>query len=88
MSWSSRKKKKGVFCTVYFARRKFFEIFNFSISMYSVLNTLSEYIYFYISKNITSYTFVFVFKIVKSLQCILKVFIFQSQVSKGYLKWA
>ena len=26
--------------------------------MYSVLNTLSEYAYFYISKNITSYTFV------------------------------
>ena len=25
---------------------------------YSVLNTLSEYTYFYISKNITSYTFV------------------------------
>ena len=28
------------------------------ISMYSVLNKLSEYIYFYISKNITLYTFV------------------------------
>ena len=40
--------------------------------MYSVLNTLSEYTYFYISKNITSYTFVLVFKIVESLQCILK----------------
>ena len=30
--------------------------------MYSVLNTLSEYTYFYISKNITSYTFVACFK--------------------------
>ena len=40
--------------------------------MYSVLNTLSEYTYFYISKNITSYTFLLVFKIVESLQCILE----------------
>ena len=32
----------------------------------------SEYIYFYISVKITSYTFLLVFKIVsKSLQCIL-----------------
>ena len=36
--------------------------------MYKVLNTLSEYTYFYISKNITSYTFLVVFKIVESLQ--------------------
>ena len=40
--------------------------------MYSVLNTLSENAYFYISKDITLYTFLIVFKIVKSLQCILK----------------
>ena len=39
--------------------------------MYSLLNTLSEYTYFYISKNITSHTFLLVFKIVESLQCIL-----------------
>ena len=26
MSWSSRKKRKGIFCTVYFVRRKFFNI--------------------------------------------------------------
>ena len=42
------------------------------ISMYSVLNTLSEYTYFYISKNITSYTFLLVLKIDESLHCILK----------------
>ena len=41
--------------------------------MYSVLNTLSEYTYFYISKNIISYTFLLVFKIVESLQCILRL---------------
>ena len=40
--------------------------------MYIVFNTLAKYIYFYISKNITSYSFLLVFKIVKSLQCILK----------------
>ena len=39
--------------------------------MYSVLNTLSEHTYFYISKNVTSYTFLHVFKIVESLQYIL-----------------
>ena len=41
--------------------------------MYNVLKTLSKYIYFYISKNINSYTFLLVFKLLKSLQCILKV---------------
>ena len=41
--------------------------------MYSALNTLSEYIYFYISKNITSYTFLLVFKIVEGRQCTLKI---------------
>ena len=40
--------------------------------MYSVLNNLSEYTYSYIDKNITSYYFLLAFKIVKSLQCILK----------------
>ena len=55
-SWSSRKKKEGIFCTVYFLQMEFFKIC--FISMYSVLNTLSEYTYFYISKNITLYTFV------------------------------
>ena len=33
------------------------EDFHFN-SMYSVLNTLPEYTYFYVSQNITSYTFV------------------------------
>ena len=37
-----------------------------------LLNTLSEYTYIYMSKNITSYIFLLVFKIVESLQCILK----------------
>ena len=58
------------------------------ISMYSVLNTLSEYTYFYISKDITLYTFLLVFKIIESLQCILKEI--NRLISKGmsniYLK--
>ena len=41
--------------------------------MYSVLNTLSEYTDFYISKNIISYNLLLVFKTVKNLQCILKL---------------
>ena len=69
MSWSSRKKKKDIFCNVYFVRREFLQDLCF-ISTYSVLNKLSEYTYFHISKNITSYTFVA--KIVESLPCILK----------------
>ena len=71
MSWSSQKKKESIFCIVYFVRRNFFLHLSF-VSMYSVLNTLSEYTYLYISKNITSYTFLLLFKIVESLQCILK----------------
>ena len=60
MSWSSQKKKEGIFCTVYFVRRNFFN------------TSVSEYTYFYKSKNITSYTFLFAFEMVKRLQCILK----------------
>ena len=72
MSWSSQKKKEGIFWTAYFLRSNFLKYFCF-ISMYCVLNTISEYTYFFISKSITSYTFLFAFKIFKSLQCILKV---------------
>ena len=67
MSWGSRKKKLDIFITVYFVRRIFFNICVLSQC------TLSEYTIFYISKNITSYSFLLVFKIVESLQCILKL---------------
>ena len=69
-NWSSRKLEEGIFCTVYFVRKKFFLISVF-FAMYSALNTLPEYTYFCISKSITSDTFLLVFKIVESLQCIL-----------------
>ena len=42
--------------------------------MYSVLNKLSEYIYFHISKSINSYLFLLLeFKIVESLQGIFDI---------------
>ena len=42
------------------------------MSMYSVMNILSEYTYFYASKSITLYTFLLVFKIVKNFQSVFK----------------
>ena len=66
MSWSSQKKNGGIFCTVYFVQRSFL-IFVFYLD-YIVLNTLSEYAKFYISKNIASYTFLLVFKIIEILK--------------------
>ena len=72
MSWSSRK---GIFWTVYFVRKE--SLYNLRlISMYSILNTFSEYnrIYFYILYQKTSLQTILllVSKIVESLQCILK----------------
>ena len=73
----ARQRKKRAFLVPFvLSERNFFKNLCF-ISMYSVLNTLSEYTYFYISKNITSYTFLLVFKILESLQCILKTFTFR-----------
>ena len=40
--------------------------------MYSVLNTLSKYTYFYISNKLLHTLLLLVFKIVESLQCNLK----------------
>ena len=51
------RKKRVHFLQHLFCAKEF--LFNIRfISMYKVLNKLSEYIYFYISKNITSYAFV------------------------------
>ena len=51
--------------------------------MCSVLNTLSEYAYFYISKGVTSHTFLLVFKVIESLQCILNTYITRKQGSSS-----
>ena len=69
MSWSWQKKKEGILCAVYFSGRNFFNIC--FISMYSILHTLSENTYFYISKSIISYAFFLFLEIIKSFQCIL-----------------
>ena len=78
MSWSLQKKKRA-FLYRFFCPKNVFQHFCF---ISSVLNALSEYTYFYISKNITSFTFLCIFKVVKSLQCILKLAAF-SQWAKG-----
>ena len=66
-------------CTVYIVRRIFF------ISMYSVLNKLSEYTYFYKAKNITSLhiLLLLLFKIVESLRFILNPIYLKSYIQKN-----
>ena len=50
--------------------------------MYSVLNTLSEYTYFHISKSITSYAFLLVLKSWKAYSISLRK---STNESGGYL---
>ena len=57
MSWSSQKKKKRIFCTIYFVPRKFFKHLCL-ISMQSVLSKLSEYIYTYILLRTKKHCFI------------------------------
>ena len=47
------------------------EFLNFLLQLKNCVEYTLEYRYFYISKNITSYTILLVFKIVESLQCIV-----------------
>ena len=54
MSWSSGEKKEYIFWKI--SEENFFIIF--FISMHNALNEFSEYIYFYISKNITLHNLV------------------------------
>ena len=59
--------------------------------LYRLFWILSEYTYFYISKNITSYTFLLVFKSVKSLQCILNEYLLRDmriQNTVKNLRWS
>ena len=54
--------KRAFFYCCIFSEENFFNIcFG---SMYSVLNTLSKYTYFYLSENIISYSFLLVFEMV------------------------
>ena len=82
ISWSSRKKIEGIFCTVHFVRRKFFNIC-----------ALTQYImYWILFQNIHTFTYqktllhtilLLVFKIVESLQLSLKIWInYQLQLNQ------
>ena len=75
----------GLF-SLFILSEEIFLTFLFYPVVYSVLNTLSEYTHFCISKNITSYTFLLVFKIFESLQCILNFVKIQNQLPQSILK--
>ena len=69
----SKRKKRAFFVTFISFEGNFFNIC--VLSQY-IVYWIHLYISFHISKNITSYTFLLVFKIVKRLKCILKKWIF------------
>ena len=83
MSWTSWKKKMSIICTVYFAQRNFFKHLCF-ISMHSLLNALSEYTYFYISKNITSQTSFSVFLRIFHIGYICSIYIHKRTFTKQH----
>ena len=63
MSWSSRKKKGGGLLYRFFCPKEIFLTFVFYLNAYCIEYTFRIYIILYISKNITSYTFLLVLKI-------------------------
>ena len=70
MTWSSWKKKEGIFCTVYFVRRKFFNICVLSQCIVYWIHFQNIYTFTY-QKTLLCTPLLLVFKIVESLQCIL-----------------
>ena len=74
MSWNSQKKKRAVFSNVYFPLRRFLQP-SYFISIYRTLSKLSEKIYLYIPKYITS-------SALKSLKA-FSVYLKNSHVAKG-----
>ena len=71
MTWSSRKKKEGIFCAVYFVWRKFFNIFVLSQCMVYWIHFQNIHTFTY-QKTLLHRLLLLVFKIIESLQCILK----------------
>ena len=67
VSWSSQTKKEGIFCTVYFVRRKFFLTFVFYRNVYWIKYTFRIHILVHIKKHYSIRFFLLAFKIVKSL---------------------
>ena len=71
MSWSSRKKKERIFCTVYFARRKPSNIWVLSQCIVYWINF--QNIYTFTNQNTLLHTLLLVvLKTTESLKCILK----------------
>ena len=72
MSWSSQKKKEGIFCTVDFVRRKlFFNICVLSQCIVYWTNFQNRHTFTY-QKTLLHTLLLLFFKIIESLQCILK----------------
>ena len=67
-----KRRKRAFFCPVYFFQSNGFLLTFVFPSMYSIRNTLSEYTYCYISKNVTSYTFLLYEKNNKNLKHFVK----------------
>ena len=67
------KEQRGHFLYRLSCPKGIFLIFIF-MSMFSVLNTLSEYIYFAYQKTLIHTLLLLIFKIVESLQCILTIY--------------
>ena len=65
-----KRKKRAIFVLFILSKGNHFLTY-FFISMYSVINTLSEYTYFYVSKNITSYIFCLFLKSPKAFSVFL-----------------
>ena len=71
MSWSSQKKKEGIFCTVHFVRRFFFNISVLSQCIVYWIHFQNKYTFTF-QKTLLHTLLFLVFKIVENLQRILK----------------
>ena len=81
------KEKRGHFLYHLFCPIEIFKYLWF-ISVYSVLNTLSEYTYFYISKSITLYTFLFLKFSKPFIVSSNRIFEFCDQICSKNLFWS
>ena len=68
VSWSLRKKKARIFCTVYFVRRKFFLTFVFYLNV----SNLQTFTY---QKTLVHKLLLLVFKVIESLPSVLNLYL-------------
>ena len=73
MCWNLRKKKEGIFCTVYFVRMEIFLALAFYLSLQHIEYTMRIYILLRIKNQLLHTFLVLPFKIVESLQYIFQV---------------